>query len=114
VTVHTSELQSAIAAVKLGAGERIDPSLATGFLERLGDKKERMKFGEALRLSLNESFIRDKSKRQLYARLAGTFYGRRGNAAKRSKVARTPTPQMTPPVTPEFVEQPNGQRAFVI
>ena len=115
--IEKGELQKAIAATERARGGNIEVALAEGFLTKLGEKKDRMLFGEALRYSLNESFIKEKSKRGLYACLAGKFYGRHGNAVQRANRAQGGTVRRKPrtkAAAVEFIDQPNGQRAFVI
>lgn len=64
-------------------------------------------FGENIRLALNEKDIRDN--REAYRKLAGYYYGSRGNRQRQSP---TKKPSLTV-ADLEITEEPSGQLRFV-
>lgn len=82
--IEIRELKRAIDATERKLGGNIDLLLAEGFLSWLVDKKNRMRFKEALLLALSELYIWDKNKGRLYALLGGNFFGERGRAVLRA------------------------------
>lgn len=114
--VTDAELATAISAAENAYHENVDESLAEAFTSKVADKKGGMPFGEALRFSLNELHIWNKSKRRLYSSVAGRYFGRRGGH-KSSRVKRTrSTPRASKPAQTRQGQggtvEKDGQRRF--
>jgi hypothetical protein len=73
-----AELLSAIEKSQLKYGSRIDDTLAISFISKIAEKKAIHSFTDALRFALNECRIWKRTERQIYASLAGYYFGGRG------------------------------------
>ncbi len=74
------------------------------------------KFGEIIRLALNESNVWREEERSAYGSLIGNLYSPRAQAAKRYRKTATPR-KSTPPKTPQppaIVVEAKGQLAWEI
>lgn len=91
--------------------------VAMHFASRLEANKrkrryEQLKFGELMRLTLNDKGIWEESARAAYASLIGNLYSPRGNAAKKHR-PKKPTPQLPPSAPPpNVIVRGNGQLAW--
>lgn len=113
--VDLNELRDAIIRAKeKGAGD-VSESLARSVVAKVADKKERMKFHEAIRYSLNELRIFGEE-RKSYSKIIGCFFGKRGGhvAARRAREA-TPAKPPRPSVTGTYrLDQKSGQYEFLV
>lgn len=109
--INETELSSAIQETqKKYTHFVLDPDRSRSLIIKVGNKKERLPFGEAIRYSLNELEIWDKKIRPIYSCLIGKYYGRHGGyvAAKRRK-EKLPNKEVLPPVDIEILPDKNGQ-----
>ncbi len=66
-------------------------------------KDNHASFREALRQALNDAYISEKDQRQLYAKVAGSYFGKRGG--RKRKLKRPRKMIKLPPVPPALVEK---------
>jgi hypothetical protein len=75
---------------------------------------EQVKFGELIRLTLNDKGIWSEPARAAYGSLIGHLYSPRANAAKKHQ-PKKPVPKAQPPTPPpNIIRRMNGQLAWEI
>lgn len=86
-------------------------------LERRSDSNKslpeyrRQKYGELIRLTLNQCGIADRKKRSAYSALTGHFYGNRGRKAKRKPTVVKEKPS---PAVNVLLDRNSGQLGWEI
>lgn len=92
-------------------------AVASHFSSRLDTNKrkkrfEQVKFGELIRLTLNDKGIWSEAERAAYGSLIGHLYSSHGNAAKKYKPKVSPPKAKPPPPPPAVILTSNGQLAW--
>lgn len=104
-------LSSAAIAKVVAEGYDVNRELTQSFLEHIFDELESgTPFVQALRLSLNALYIQHKAQRAKYCKVAGHYFTRHAQAARKSKIPAHKRKQQSSKVRIRL--EKNGQYGF--